>query len=484
MTLIVSLILTPFIAALCSFLFVKNRVLLNFLAIISAVLELLSMAGIVYQVYATHESVNAPLVSIDPLGAFVLFITVVVGFFATWYSVGYLNTELQKGIIDSSRIRHYFSLFHLFLGAMIVAIVTNNSIIMWIAIEATTLSTTFLISFYNKSSAVEAAWKYLVINSLGLLLAFFGTLLFFTAIPKEHIIGFVDWNTLVLSAHALNPFIVKIAFIFVLIGYGTKVGLAPMHTWLPDAHSKAPAPISALLSGALLNIALLALLRFKIITDTAIGIHFSQKLLILFGLVSIIISVFIIFVQKKYKRLLAYSSIEHMGIMALGFGFGGIGSFAALIHMMYHSFAKSLLFFSSGSIYLKYGLSKISNIQGMASSMPFTACVFFCGFLAITGVPPFGTFMTEFMILYAGMAHYPIISFITLVFLILVFAGFLRHIVAMVWSAIPESLEKGEIHSKATLFSLAVLTFLLFFISIVIPDQLQSLAHNAAIMIR
>jgi len=201
---------------------------------------------------------------------------------------------------------------------------------------------------------------------------------------------------LIANASTFDPIILKIAFVFVLIGYGTKVGLVPMHTWLPDAHSKAPAPISSLLSGVLLNVAFIAVLRFKLVTDTAIGPQFSGGLLVFFGIVSIAIAAFIIFIQKNYKRLLAYHSIEHMGIITLGFGFGGIGSFAGLLHMIYHSLAKSALFLSAGNILLKYSSTKMVNVRGMHLTIPVTSVLFFVGFMAMAGVPPFGIFSLSF----------------------------------------------------------------------------------------
>ncbi len=230
---------------------------------------------------------------------------------------------------------------------------------------------------------------------------------------------------------ALDPFIAKMAFIFILIGYGTKVGLVPMHTWLPDAHSKAPAPISSLLSGVLLDVAFLALLRFKSVVDVAIGPHFSRELLVFFGVISISVAALIIFSQKNYKRLLAYSSIEHMGVIALGFGFGGAAAFAALLHMIYHALTKSVLFLSAGNILVKYGSTKIRNVKGVLTVLPVTGVLFFIGFLAITGVPPFGTFVTEFSILSAGIKTHPTTVIITLLVLALVFVGFLRHVVSI-----------------------------------------------------
>ena len=372
---------------------------LGMIAILASLGELTATVIAVAAVVKNGSYASAVYFSIDSLGAILLILVAVIGFIVSWYSVGYLKAEVAKNIIGFSRVRQYFILLHLFLFAMFFAIITPNPIMMWIAIEATTLSTAFLISFYNKPSAMEAAWKYLILNSVGLLLGFFGTLLFLYPSLQAGQEGLITWHSIRANVAGFDPFVVKIAFIFILIGYGTKMGLVPMHTWLPDAHSKAPVPISGLLSGVLLNIAFLAILRFKSVVDLAVGRDFSQELLIFFGIVSILVSAFIIFIQKNYKRLLAYSSIEHMGVMALGFGFGGLGASAALLHMIYHSLAKSLLFLSSGHIFLKYSSTKILLVKGVMSVLPLTGVSFIIGFLAITGIPPFGIFITEFSIL-------------------------------------------------------------------------------------
>ena len=264
---LVLLLIVPLIAAAAS-LAVRNRILgLEVIAAISAPLELAAVAIIIADVVRNGSSDYGTYLAVDSLGAVVLITVTLVGLAAVFYSIGYLREEVRKQIIGFSRVRQYFVLLHLFLVAMFFAILTLSPIGMWIAIEATTLSTAFLISFYNKPSSMEAAWKYLIINSIGLLLGFFGTLLFLTSTSETGVSRFIDWGALTGSASGMDPLLAKIAFIFVLIGYGTKVGLAPMHTWLPDAHSKAPSPISALLSGALLNVAMLAILKFRIVAD-------------------------------------------------------------------------------------------------------------------------------------------------------------------------------------------------------------------------
>ncbi|MCX6712920.1 MAG: proton-conducting transporter membrane subunit, partial [Candidatus Vogelbacteria bacterium] len=259
--------------------------------------------------------------------------------------------------------------------------------------------------------------------------------------------------------------------------------LAPMHTWLPDAHSKAPSPVSALLSGALLNIAFLAILRFKVLTDISAGLDFSREIMMFFGIVSLLVAGFIILVQKNYKRLMAYSSIEHMGIAALGIGFGGIGIFYTLLHLIYHSLAKSLLFFTAGNVFLKYSTTKIAKVRGVLTSLPTTALLLIIGFLAITGVPPFGLFITEFNILSSGIMAHPVYVVIALFCLALAFAGFLRHISHMVFGEKPDEMEKGEANIW-TVIPPATLAILLIILSFYLPAPLKTLLINAAGIIK
>ncbi|MBI5870831.1 MAG: hydrogenase 4 subunit F [Actinobacteria bacterium] len=481
---LIILIAAPLLAALASLAVRKRVAILELIAAVTAPIEFAAIVVILNGVYRDGRCDFGTYLSADALGAVVLITIGLVGLAAAFYSIGYLREEVRKEIIGFSRVRQYWVLFHLFLMAMFFAVITVSPIMMWIAIEATTLSTAFLISFYNKASSMEAAWKYLIINSIGLLLGFFGTLLFLTPEQGSGMEKFVDWAALAESASSMNPSLVKIAFIFVLIGYGTKVGLAPMHTWLPDAHSKAPSPISALLSGALLNVAMMAILRFRIVADGAVSPSFTRNLMIYFGVVSIAIPAFIIVVQKNYKRLFAYSSIEHMGIISLGFGFGGIGAFGALLHMIYHSMVKSVLFFSAGNLLLKYGSTKIYKVKGALSVLPVTGVVLIVGFLAITGMPPFGIFITEFYILTAGVtAHLPVVIGV-LFLLLLVFAGFLKHIVGMIYQS--EAEVPAETSGESNLLTIVppVLLLLLFIAAgFYLPVPVRSLIDSAAAML-
>lgn len=480
------LIAAPLLAALASLAVRKKILVLEIIAMIVAPVEFVAAATIATQVYRQGRSEYGVYLAAGALETVVLITVALVGLAATFYSIGYLREEVRKQIIGFSRVRQFFILFHFFLMAMFFAVITVSPIMMWIAIEATTLSTAFLISFYNKASSMEAAWKYLIINSIGLLLGFFGTLLFLTPGNDAGVDKFVDWRSLVESGGSMNPTLAKVAFIFVLVGYGTKVGLAPMHTWLPDAHSKAPSPISALLSGSLLNVAMLAILKYKIVADAAIPTSFSRSLMIYFGVVTITIPAFIIIVQKNYKRLFAYSSIEHMGIVTLGIGFGGLGTFAALLHMIYHSLAKSVLFFSAGNILLKYGSTKMQKVRGVLSVMPVTGVLLLIGFLAITGMPPFGLFLTEIYILSAGIAdHLPVVIGVLLL-LLLVFAGFLRHIVGMTLSGYkaPDTtpIAFGE-SGYLTVIPPILLLSLLIVAGFYLPAPIKSLLDSAASLI-
>lgn len=468
----------PLLAAAISILVRKQIKLLNIVAASASLLELVNVFIVVSAVIKNGHYSFLPYFSVDAFGAILMMIIGVVGFVVSFYSAGYLKIEVSKNIIALNRVREFFILLNLFILAMFFAVITTNPVLMWVSIEATTLSTAFLISFYNKPAAMEAAWKYLIINSVGLLLAFLGTLLFLYPVMASGHQVFIDWKLVLASAAKLDPFVVKMAFLFVLIGYGTKVGLVPMHTWLPDAHSKAPVPISSLLSGVLLNVALFAILRFKVIADVAIGKDFSQHLLILFGTTSIVVAAFIIFVQKNYKRLLAYSSIEHMGVIVLGFGFGGIAAFAAVLHMIYHALAKSILFLSSGNIFLKFSSTKTSKVRGVMSVLPVTGVMFMIGFLAITGMPPFGIFVTELTILSAGIQAHPVATVIAIIGLVLVFAGFLKIAIGMIFGEKDPNVNRGE-SGVLTIFPVVFLIVILLVLSFYLPLSLKALITTA-----
>lgn len=472
-------IATLSLATILSIILGKNIRHLEKIAIVSSIVMLFSGGSVFYNFILTGQINFGSFLSLDALGTFFFCLISLIGSVASCYSIGYLRVEKTKGFVTDKKIKTFYILLELFLLAMFIAVSVNNPVVAWIAIEATTLSTAFLICFYEKPSSVEAAWKYLIVNSIGLLLAFLGTMLFMAlAIKSGSGTSWLDWKSLLTNTSQIDPKIAKIAFVFILIGYGTKMGLFPMHTWLPDAHSKAPVPISSLLSGVLLSVAFFLILRFKAVIDTIVEPSFSQNLFILFGILSIIISALIILMQKNYKRLLAYSSIEHMGLVMLGFGFGGIGQFAALLHILYHSLAKSILFLSSGNIFLKFGSTKIKNVSGALTLLPITAPLFMIGFLGIVGLPPFGLFFTEFYIFSAGMAAHPIIVSSAIILLIFVFAGFLKQISTMILSKKPENGVIGE-YNVWTTIPIITLAVIFILISLFLPEQLKTLINLA-----
>lgn len=470
------LLVSPLVAIASLLLIKRQRGLLEIISIGSAIVEILSGFFIIRDVILHNRYDASAFFSINAFGGLILGITILLGVVATLHSVGYLRGEQEKEMIGFKRVRECYILMRLFLVCMFVAITTTNPIIMWIAIEATTLSTVFLISFFNRKADIEAAWKYLIINSVGLLLGLFGTLLFLTQGSAAG--GVITWNDLLQAAPQMNLLVAKFAFVFVLIGYGTKMGLVPMHTWRPDTYNKAPLPIVALLSGALLNIAFFAILHFKLVTDIVAGSQFSQTLFLFFGIISIAIPALIIYSQVNYKRLLAYSSIEHAGIMLLGFGFGGIGILGSILHMMYHAFGKSLLFFVSSNIALKYSSSKIKDVRGMITVLPYSSVLYMIGFLAVVGIPPFGIFFSELYIMIAGFSHNVLIAAIALFFILLVFAGFFRHVFAMLFGTPPEDIKKGEINDW-TILPITALALILIVVGLYIPSPLQLLINQS-----
>ncbi len=435
-----SLILIPLIAAILTFLATPRR-----LRAVESIGLAASVAGFVISVYGwlhgVHERTYAGLLGPDAFGMLLVLCITFVGLAAAVYSVGYLRVERGKGIVSPGRTVQFWILFHLFICAMLLSVTTRYPIIAWVAIEATTLSTVFLVSFYKKSSSLEAGWKYLVVNSVGLLVGFFGTLSMLSLAGSNT--GLLSWSELFAAAPAMDPVALKIAFICILVGYGTKAGLAPMHTWLPDAHGKAPAPISALLSGVLLNAAFFTIVRYKVTVDAALGPWWSGTLLLVFGVFSIVIMGFMLLKQSRYKRMFAYSSIEHMGLCAVGFGLGGPAVWYTVLHMIYHALVKSSLFLAAGNLFLVYGSGKMENVRGALKTLPWTAPLLFVGVMAIVGMPPFGIFMTKLGILTSGMGH-PVMVGALLLSLTLVFAGYMIHISGMLFGTSPTHTPDGK----------------------------------------
>jgi hydrogenase-4 component F len=480
------LLLAPILTGISCF-FTKTRKQAEIVSLTGSIATLLLGLILVMQVYR-HDIViswtNALFA--DAFSAFMVLIVSIVGFVASLYSIGYMGHELRHGTMDLRRLRMYYGLFHVFMFTMLLVGVTNN-LGLWIAIEMTTLVSALLMILYSKKSSVEAAWKYMIICTVGITFALFGTILtYFTAVKILGETGdALNWTSLVAVANQFDPTIMKLAFIFILIGYGTKAGLAPMHTWLPDAHSEAPTPVSALLSGVLLNCAMYGIIRFHTITTKSTGAAFTSNLLIVFGLLSLGIAVPFILLQEDYKRLLAYSSVEHMGIIAIGIGFGGIfGIFGAVLHMFNHAMTKSLMFFGAGNILQKHGTKEIFDVSGLVKSMPYTGAMFIIGGLAITGSPPFSIFISEFTILAAGFSQgYVAAAVLFLVFIIMIFAGFFNNVGKMSFGTPKPGIENGET-SRWTLGAMAILIAFVIVLGVYIPPSFYAMIMKVVEIVR
>ena len=355
---------------------------------------------------------NGPLfafknwVYVDALGVIVVDLVAVVGLLAIVNSLPYVEHELAHGELDEVRARRYYALVLAFLATMFAVPLLNNLGGMWIAIEATTVVSALLVSIHGDKAGLEAAWKYLIIGSVGIALALFGTMMtYYAAAPILGESGnALNWTTLRGVASQLDPAVMRIAFVFILVGYGTKAGLAPMHTWLPDAHSQAPSPVSGLLSGVLLKCALVALFRIGVLTDLSVGGSFRDNAFIAFGILSVGVALPFIVVQGDLKRMLAYHSVEHMGVIVLAAGIGGtLGSYAAILHLIAHSLTKSSLFFSGGAIVQAHGTRRLHRLQGLIRTTPAATTVLLIGVFGLAGFPPFAMFVSEFGLISASL---------------------------------------------------------------------------------
>ena len=377
-----------------------------------------------------HRPATGPYFLIDDLNVVFILLNTFVGFTTSAYSASYIGHELETGRLTPGYLRFYHVMFQLMLFGMNVALTANNIGLMWVAVELATLTTVMMVGIYRTHEAIEAAWKYFILGSVGIALALFGTILVYLAarpVLGEGLDAMV-WTSLLAGAHAFDPALLNIAFIFLLLGYGTKVGLAPMHAWLPDAHAEGPTPISAVLSGLLLNVALYALLRFKMLLAANPGAIAPGPLMIALGLLSLIFAAFMLYRRRDIKRMFAYSSIEHMGIIVFAFGMAGpLGNFAGLLQMTMHSLTKSAIFFSVGHVAQVKGTQRIAEMGGLTTTHPLLGWGLIAGVAAIAGLPPFGVFTSEFLVVSTSFAREPLLA-ILFVFGLLVSFGalFLR----------------------------------------------------------
>ena len=368
---------------------------------------------------------------VDDLNVVFIILNAFVGFTTSVFSASYIAHELEIGRLTQWHLRFYHAMYQIMQFGMSLALVANNIGLMWVAVELATLTTVLMVGIYRTAEALEAAWKYFILGSVGIALALFGTILvYLAALP---VIGegmeAMVWTTLVSHAAALDPSLLNIAFIFLLLGYGTKVGLAPLHAWLPDAHSEGPTPISAVLSGLLLNVALYALLRFKMLIAANPGALTPGPLMIGMGLLSLIFAAFMLYRRRDIKRMFAYSSIEHMGIIVFSFGMAGpLGNFAGLLHMAMHSLTKSAIFFAVGHIVQVKGTQRMADIGGLTVSHPVLGWSLVAGAAAIGGMPPFGVFTSEFLVASTTFARVPVLAVLFVFGLLLAFGALLLRI--------------------------------------------------------
>jgi len=405
-------------------------------------------------------------------GLTAIFLLVVTG--VVWVALG-VGTEAEEPG------RRYLVLTHTFVFTMLLAVIINNLGIMWVAIEATTIATAFLVGLHRTRSALEASWKYILIGSVGIALAFIGTVLaYFNFVQRIGDMTYaLHWTVLSRVAPGLDPEVIRLAFVFLLVGYGTKAGLAPMHTWLPDAHSEAPAPISAMMSGALLPVAFYAILRFKVVVDGCVGTSFTDRILILTSVATVLVAALLLARQANYKRMLAYSSVEHMGLLCFGSGLGSLGVVASLLHAVTHAASKSMVFVLSGRIRERYGTTRIGSVRGLLRSLPWSGPLFAGGMLALLGMPPFGVFTSEMLLLRAGFLNgRPFVTGTILALLVAVFISVLGHLNRMLYGEPPGTIHAGE--DPRRLWPLAVNAALLLALGLFIPGSLMRLLDRAA----
>ena len=375
--------------------------------------------------FVVERPVPGEYLFVDDLNIVFIVLNAFVGLTASIFSASYVGHELETGRLTAANLRFYHAMYQIMMFGMNLAFVSNNIGLMWVAVELATLSTVVMVGIYRTHEALEAAWKYFILGSVGIALALFGTILVYMA--ARPVIGeghdAMVWTLLVEKAADFDAALLNVAFVFLLLGYGTKVGLAPLHAWLPDAHAEGPTPISAVLSGLLLNVALYVVLRFKILLAASPDAIAPGPLMITMGLTSLIFAAFMLYRRRDIKRMFAYSSIEHMGIIVFAFGMGGpLANFAGLLHMVMHSLTKSAIFYSVGHIAQIKGTQKIADIRGLTETHPGLGWAFLVGVVAIAGLPPLGVFMSEFLIVSSTFATQPLLA-IPLVFGLLVAFG-------------------------------------------------------------
>jgi hydrogenase-4 component F len=423
---------------------------------------------------------------VDDFNVYLVVLTTFVGLTTSIFSRPYMHYVCDTGLTSARGMRVYHAMYQAFMFTMLLALTTDNLGVLWVAVEGATLATVLLVSLYRTPEAIEAAWKYFILCGVGIALALFGTVLAYFA--AQHVIADPDagltWSILYQHSASLEPAVMSLAFVFLLVGYGTKVGLVPMHQWLPDAHSEGPTPMSAVLSGLLLNVALYAVVRLKMLVDGSLAAtaspHLAGHLLMGFGLVSFLVAGLFLHRQRDIKRMFSYSSIEHMGLMTFAFGLGGpLATFGALLHMLVHSLTKSAIFITVGHAAHIAGTQSIQRIRGLIRTQPAVGWSLLIGVAAIAGFPPFGVFTSEFLLLTATMQAQPWLTVALLTGLAIAFAGLFRHLHPMVYGTAPE----GQKPVRANMLPVAIHLGLVLWLGLSIPGFLARWLDRATELI-
>lgn len=494
------LLFAPALAAAGCWLIHRTRTLglFNFAVSVTLFVAGLVLAGPVLR--AEQTTVIGTLFRTDALSAYFALVVTFIYLFVSWYNISFMEVEEKDRSYSKKRLKTYYSLLLLFTGSMLLVVLCDNLGLMWVALEATTLVSGVLVAISGTREAIGAAWKYLILCTVGIALGLFGTVMTYFAAVRE--LGenslALNWSYLIGIADQLDPQIMQIAFAFILVGYGTKAGIAPLHSWLPDAHSQAPAPVSAMLSGVLLSCALYGIIRFNALADAALPSGRNDQMLIALGVVSVVLATLFLLTQVEYKRVLAYSSIEHMGVILIGVGIGTkLALFGALLHVLTHAISKSLLFLTAGSIYQSVRSHLVSDVRGLLRADPVLGTTVLVGSFAIAGSPPFGTFVSEFAVVYGAFkGGYLAVGALIVSAVIVVFAAFLKGAQSMAFGE-PESVDGPESASASADLAhqeniqdlstgrplrplFLIMIFLTFAIGPVLPGPLSELVIRAA----
>jgi hydrogenase-4 component F len=482
---LLALLVVPVVTGLVAR-FARRRIQAEIANLVGAVAMLVAGLLVAVDVLANGPWAAGGVLHLDALSALMVLVIVVVGLLVAIYSVGYLRHDIAHGHTTEDQVGWYYLGLHAFLWTMLAAVVVDNLGVLWVAIEATTLASALLVGFYRTKAALEAAWKYLILCTVGITFALMGLLLVYEA--TDQALGedgaTLAWTELLAVGPDLDPGLMRLAFAFVVIGFGAKAGFAPMHTWLPDAHSQAPSPISALLSGVLLNCALYGILRLLPIATASIGPELPRNMLVAFGLLSVGVALPFILVQRDLKRLLAYSSVEHIGLIAVAVGLGGgLGLYAGLLHLVNHALTKPLLFFAAGDVVQRYGTSRMSAIRGAVRAAPVGGPLLLLGSFAIAGLPPSGIFLSELGIVSASFGHGAYwIGGVLAALLATIFAGVCAHVLPIALGRPSRLLEPAKAQ-PTTALALVPLAIGVVGLGLWVPAWLSAAIEQAAAVV-